>query len=185
MELVPGGSQVSQRLARSQMRRAGREQVVIEDGSRPVCSFGVTAGRGSCLLTDTALGVGIGRLTAYAYPNNGSLTAAASASHALTIVKGSDTTTLTLSKAVVAFGHENATKLSVRVLTRYHGTPNGRVVLGVFSSATADYGSGVLSAQVLPPGTYQIVASYEGNASFTGSTSARVTLKITWTTWAR
>jgi hypothetical protein len=121
VELVPGGSQVSQRLARSQMRRAGREQVVIEDGSRPVCSFGVTAGRGSCLLTDTALGVGIGRLTAYAYPNNGSLTAAASASHALTIVKGSDTTTLTLSKAVVAFGHENATKLSVRVLTRYHG----------------------------------------------------------------
>ena len=160
-------------------------RVTIQNGSRPVCSFGVTAGRGSCLLADTALGVGTSHLTAYAYPNNGGFTVS-TASRAVTIVKGADTTTLTLSKAVVAFGHENAAKLSVRVQTRYHGTPNGRVIikagsttLCVISSAQAVAGSWVLPSRVLPPGTYTIVASYEGNASFAGSTSARVSLKVT------
>ena len=161
-------------------------RVTIQNGSRPVCSFGVTAGRGSCLLADTALGVGTGHLTAYAYPNNGGFATSVSASRAMVIVKGADTTTLTLSKAVVAFGHENAAKLSVRVQTRYHGTPNGRVIikagsttLCVISSAQAVAGSWVLPSRVLPPGTFSIVAIYEGNASFAGSTSARLSLKVT------
>jgi len=115
---VPGGSQVSQRLARSQMRRAGREQVVIEDGSRPVCSFGVTAGRGSCLLTDTALGVGIGRLTAYAYPNNGSLTAAASAiiarmRHRGLIVDAFKATGVSLRRDILAFEDSGARRTMI------------------------------------------------------------------------
>jgi hypothetical protein len=87
-----------------------------------ICSFGLTAGRGSYLLADTALGVGTSHLTAYAYPSNGSLTASVSASRAVVIAKGSDTTKLALSKTVVADGHENAERLSVRVLSKYHGT---------------------------------------------------------------
>jgi Bacterial Ig-like domain (group 3) len=161
-------------------------RVTIENGSRAVCSFGVTAGRGSCLLPDTALVVGTSRLAAYADASNGGFASSVSASHAVAIVKGADTTTLTLSKAVVAFGHENATKLSVRVQTRYHGIPNGRVLiklgsttLGVFSSAQAVAGTWVLPARLLPPGTFSIVAVYEGNDAFAGSTSVRVSLKVT------
>ena len=45
------------------------------------------------------------------------------------IVKGSDRTTLTLSKTVVAYGQENAERLSVRVLPKYHGAPGGRVIV--------------------------------------------------------
>jgi hypothetical protein len=161
-------------------------RVLVQDGVPTVCSFAVTAGRGSCLLPDTALGVGTGHLTAIAYPSNGGFASSVSASHALTIVKGADTTTLALSRGVVAFGHENAARLAVRVQTRYHGIPNGRVeiklgstILGVFSSAQAVAGSWVLPARLLPRGTFSIVAVYEGNASFAGSTSGRVTLKVT------
>jgi hypothetical protein len=159
-------------------------RVTIQVGSRAVCSFGLTAGRGSCLLPDTALGVGASHLTAYAYPN-GSFTASVSASRAVTIVKGSDTTTLTLSKPVLAYGHENAGKLSVRVRPQYHGTPVGRVIIKAGSvtlcviNLRADVGSCVLAARQLRAGTYEIVASYEGNASFAVSTSRRASLKVT------
>jgi Bacterial Ig-like domain (group 3) len=159
-------------------------RVIIQVGSRAVCSFGLTAGRGSCLLPDTALGVGTGHLTAYAYPN-GSFTASVSASRAVTIAKGSDTTTLTLSKPVLAYGHENAGKLSVRVRPQYHGTPVGRVIIKAGSvtlcviNLRADVGSCVLAARQLRAGTYEIVASYEGNASFAVSTSRRASLKVT------
>jgi hypothetical protein len=159
-------------------------RVTIQVGSRAVCSFGLTAGRGSCLLPDTALGVGTSHLTAYAYPN-GSFTASVSASRAVTIVKGSDTTILTLSKPVLAYGHENAGKLSVRVRPQHHGTPAGRVIIKAGSvtlcviNLRADVGSCVLAARQLRAGTYEIVASYEGNASFAISTSRRASLKVT------
>ena len=55
----------------------------------------------------------------------------------------------------------------------------GSTTLCVISSAQAVAGSWVLPSRVLPPGTFSIVAIYEGNASFAESTSARVSLKVT------
>lgn len=101
------------------------------------------------------------------------------------IVKGSDRTTLTLSKTVVAYGQENAERLSVRVLPKYHGAPGGRVIVKEGSrtlcviTLRTGVGSCVLTARQLGAGTYHVVASYQGNASFAGSTSGRVSVKVT------
>ena len=102
--------------------------VDVQLGNLLVCQSNLTAGRGSCLLPDTALGVGTSHLVADLYPD-ANFSASVSTSHAVTVGKGSDTTTLTLSKTVVAYGHENAERLSVRVSPRYHGSPGGGVIV--------------------------------------------------------
>lgn len=158
--------------------------VSVQDGNLPVCDINLHGGRGNCLLPDIALGVGTSRLTAHAYPD-GSFTASVSASRTVTIVKGSDTTRLTLSKAVVVYGHENAERLSVTVSPQYHGTPGGRVTVKAGATTlcviTVRAGAGgcVLTARQLRAGTYPAVASYGGSASFKGSASAREFLKVT------
>jgi hypothetical protein len=158
--------------------------VNVQLGDLLICQVNLTAGRGSCVLPDTALRVGTRHLTGHAYPG-GSFTASVSASRSVVIVKGSDSTTLTLSKAVVSYGHEHTEKLSVRVSPRYHGTPGGRVVVKADTGTLcviilrARTGSCVLAARQLRAGTYRLVASYEGNVSFGGSASRRKSLKVT------
>jgi hypothetical protein len=163
--------------------------VVIRTNASPTaniaCTLAVTDGKGSCLLSDTQLGIGVSHMTAYTSSSSGNFSSSVSASHALNTVKGADTTSLTVSKTVVAYGHENEERLSVRVLSRYHGAPAGQVAVKAGSrtlcviSLKSQAGSCVLSAKELGAGTYTLVAGYEGNAFFNGSTSGRVSLKVT------
>jgi hypothetical protein len=155
--------------------------VSVEHGNQEVCAIRLHAGQGSCLLPDTALGVGTAQLTGLASPD-GSFTASVSASLAVRIVKGSDTTTLKLSRAVVSYGHETLERLSVRTSSRFRGTPGGRVTVKAgrvtlcVITLRAGAGSCVLTARQLRRGRYALVAGYGGNGSFAGSSSAREAL---------
>ena len=157
--------------------------VDIQAGTQTVCWLNLTGGRASCLLPDTALRVGTSRLTADAYLG-GNFSPSVSADQSVTIVKGSDTTTLRLSRAAVTYGHENEEKLSVRVSPQFHGTPGGKVTIRAGKKTVcvitlrAGAGSCILAKRELRARTYQLVASYRGNRSFAGSAAKRRTLKI-------
>ena len=91
---------------------------------------------------------------------------------------------LTLSRSSVAYGHENAEKLTVKVTSPLGGTPTGTVSIKIKSTVLCTIrladgaGSCTLSAKRLEPGTYSLTASYGGSTSYTG-TSASKTLKVT------
>ena len=97
-------------------------------------------------------------------------------SHAATV------TAVTPSPAKVPYGHEQTEKLSVTVAATTP-SPSGTVTVlwrGVticrITLAKAG-GSCTLTPKQLPPGSYNLVAKYTGDANFTGS-SAKKTLTI-------
>jgi hypothetical protein len=93
-------------------------------------------------------------------------------------------TTLRLSKARVAYGHEQQEKLTVTVAPLVSGTPSGSVTIlrrGVtvctltLKKRTA---ACTLPAKKFKPGSYHLVAEYHGDAYFNGSSSLQ-TLIVT------
>ena len=89
-----------------------------------------------------------------------------------------------LSRPSVAFGHENAEKLTVKVTAPLGGTPGGTVTIKIKSTVLCAIrlangtGSCALSATRLKPGTYSVTASYTGGTYYNG-TSATKTLTVT------
>ncbi|MCW2932175.1 MAG: hypothetical protein JWM19_3137 [Actinomycetia bacterium] len=103
----------------------------------------------------------------------------------LTVIKTAKTTTsLTLAKSAVTYGHETAEKLTVSV-SRIRGVyPYGKVTVKAGSKTVciitlrSGHGSCTLSAKALKAGTYHLVASYPGNAIYLASASASKPLKV-------
>ena len=91
---------------------------------------------------------------------------------------------LTLSRSSVAYGHENAEKLTVKVTSPPGGTPAGTVTITIKSTVLCTIrlahgtGSCTLAAKRLKPGTYSLTAFYGGGTYYTGA-SATKTLKVT------
>jgi hypothetical protein len=110
--------------------------------------------------------------------------AAAPATPAAPALK-STTVTLALSAARVPAGHEQDETLTVTVRSSAGGTPGGTVVIragaAVICAPTLAGGQATctLPASLLPPGSYQLTASYDGDATFDGSTSGSKGLTIT------
>jgi hypothetical protein len=102
----------------------------------------------------------------------------------LTAARAASVASLTLSRSSVAYGHENAEKLTVKVTSPLGGTPAGTVTIKIKSTVLCtlrladDTGSCTLSAKRLKPGTYSLTASYGGSTYYTG-TSATKTLTVT------
>jgi Bacterial Ig-like domain (group 3) len=102
----------------------------------------------------------------------------------LTAARAASVASLTLSRSPVAYGHENAEKLTVKVASPLGGTPAGTVTIKIKSTVLCTIrlanGSGncTLPAKRLKPGTYSLTASYSGSTYYTG-TSAIKTLKVT------
>jgi hypothetical protein len=102
----------------------------------------------------------------------------------LTTARAVSVASLTLSRLSVAYGHENAEKLTVKVTSPLGGTPAGTVNIKIKSTVLCTIrlangtGSCTLSAELLKPGTYSLTASYSGSTYYTG-TSATKTLKVT------
>jgi hypothetical protein len=103
----------------------------------------------------------------------------------LTVIKTAKTTTsLTLAKSVVTYGHETAEKLTVSVSHIRGVYPYGKVTVKAGSTTVclitvnSGHGTCTLSAKALKPGTYHLVASYPGNAIYLASASASKTLKV-------
>jgi hypothetical protein len=97
----------------------------------------------------------------------------------------STSTTLTLSAAKVKAGHEQAERLAVRVRSAVNSTPAGKVTVKARSATLCVItlrratGSCTLTARKLPPGRYQLTASYGGGTGFAGSTSPAKVLTVT------
>jgi hypothetical protein len=93
--------------------------------------------------------------------------------------------TLTLSAANVAFGEEQAEHLTVTVRSGAGGTPGGTVVIRAGAAVicapalAGGQASCTLPATLLSPGSYQLTALYNGDATFDGSTSDSRDLTIT------
>lgn len=102
----------------------------------------------------------------------------------LTAARAATVASLTLSRSSVAYGHENAEKLTVKVTSPLGGTPAGTVTIKIKSTVLCTIrlahgtGSCTLSAKRLTPGTYSLIASYGGATYYTGA-SATKTLKVT------
>jgi hypothetical protein len=102
----------------------------------------------------------------------------------LRLLRASSRTVLSLSAARVRYGHEQAERLSVRVVPRFAGTPAGKVTVRAGSTVACvitlagGAGSCALPATRLAVGTYQLAASYSGSASFAASTSGKLPLTV-------
>ena len=102
--------------------------------------------------------------------------------------RAGSTTALTLSATKVTYGHEQAEQLSVVVAPEHTGpVPFGSVTISTIGTSTktlctitlaSAVGSCTLSSRKLPAGTYSLVATYSGSASFEASASASSTLTV-------
>jgi hypothetical protein len=158
--------------------------VVISAGSTLLCSSLLTGGAGSCALTAAQLPPGTHQLTA-TYGGDGIYAGSTSDPQALTVAKVHTSTTLTLSAAKVAFGHEQAERLSVQVTAATGASPTGQVAInaGATRICTVTLASGkgscTLTASKLAVGTHQLIATYNGDGTHARSTSAKKTLTVT------
>lgn len=102
----------------------------------------------------------------------------------LTAARAATVASLTLSRSSVAYGHENAEKLAVKVTSPLGGTPGGTVTIKIKSTVLCTIrlahatGSCTLSATRLKPGSYSLTASYGGGTYYNGA-SATKPLKVT------
>jgi hypothetical protein len=111
--------------------------------------------------------------------------AAAQATQSFRVAKATSKTVLKLSTIRVTYGHEQVEHLSATVLPQYSGsTPTGRVTISKSGTTlctirlSSGKGRRTLSSRELKAGTYHLVATYGGSASFKGSTSAKETLTV-------
>jgi hypothetical protein len=93
-------------------------------------------------------------------------------------------TSLTLSPPKITYGREQAERITVSVTPRTGGTPSGTVLVtagsGRLCTITLAKGTGTcaLAAAMLRPGSYQLTATYGGDAVYAGSTSGQKPLTV-------
>ncbi len=117
-----------------------------------------------------------------AYAGDTDFAPSASATRYLTVGRAKTTTGLTLSKATVTYGHENAEKFTVSVSHAGSVYATGRVAVrigGTTISLNKGTGSCTLGATRLRAGTYRFVALYSGNGNYNTSLSPTKTLRVT------
>ncbi len=162
----------------------GTTSVLINGSQRGTCEgTALSDGKNTCTTP-------VGTLPPGRYPvvlwYNGSTDFATSTSvtHYLTVSQAKTTTTLSLSKSPVTYGHENQERLTVSVSHAGSVYPTGRVTVKAGSttlctiSLSKGTGSCTLSASKLKAGTYQLSASFPGNSDYLKSTSSSKTLKV-------
>jgi hypothetical protein len=152
--------------------------VTISDSVTTLCSIKLSAGKGSCSLSNTQLAAGTYSLVAIDAGND-------SAQKLLIVAKATSKTTLKLSAANVTYGGEHAERLSVTVSGQGKGlVPTGTVTIAASSTVicsinlTMGKGSCLLSAKQLAAGRYSLVATYAGATDFLGSTSTKQSLAV-------
>jgi len=159
-------------------------RVAVTSDRETACTLTLANGTGSCTIPARHFSAGPHALTA-AYAGATGFTGSSSAAMHVSVVKATSKTALTLSGPRVRYGHEQAEKLTVKVIPQYTGTPGGAVAITVgrvrVCMITLKRGSGTcrLKARTLPAGTYQMRAAYHGNSDFKISASAKRPLTIT------
>jgi hypothetical protein len=109
---------------------------------------------------------------------------ATSATRYLTVARAKTSTSLSLSKATITYGHENAEKLTVSVSHLSSSYATGKVTIKAGSttictiSLSKGTGSCTLSTTKLRAGTYHLSASYGSDTNYASSNSSGKTLKV-------
>jgi hypothetical protein len=146
------------------------------------CPGALTAGKATCTMT---VPLTAGRYSVWAqYGGDPNLRGATSAPQYLTVARAKTSTGLTLSKATVTYGHENAERLTVSASHLSGSYSTGKVTIKAGTtvictiSLSKDGGSCVLSTTRLKAGTYHLTATYNGDVNYAPSVSAVKTLKV-------
>jgi hypothetical protein len=147
-------------------------QVVVSDGTRS-CTAQLSAGTGSCQLTETAAGTY--SLTA-SYGGDANFNASTSAPASVTVAGAPTTTTITKTAPdTPVTGQPVTATVTVSPGQGGSGTPTGQVVVSDGTrSCTAQLSGGTGSCELTETaaGTYSLTATYGGDAGFASSTSA-------------
>lgn len=158
-------------------------KVTVTSAGTRACTITLARGKGSCTIPARKFSSGPHALTATYGGAPGFATS--SAASLFWVDRAKSKTTLTLSAATASYGHQQAVKLTIRIIPQYTGTPGGkvavmagrvRVCLITLKRAT---GSCRLRARTLRPGTYQMLGAYAGNQDFKASASPAQSLTIT------
>jgi uncharacterized repeat protein (TIGR03803 family) len=134
---------------------------------------------GTASITTSALKVGTTAVTAV-YAGDASF--AASKSAALSQVVGKATTTTTLTSSLNPSAVGQSVTFTVTVTPEYGGTVSGNVKFydgtTLLKSVAVSGGSAAFTTSKLKSGTHSITATYNGSASFSGSSSAALTQTV-------
>ena len=157
------------------------EKVTVKVGTA-TCSVTLSAGKGTCTMSNTALGVGTDAVSA-SYGGDTNLGASsASATKGLTVTKDSTTTTVSESPTTVTTGADSASIFSVTVTTHYAETvPSAEKVTVKVGTATctvtlsAGKGTCTIAKSALGVGTYAVSASYGGDTNLSASSASSAT----------
>jgi hypothetical protein len=152
------------------------------NGTTSLCSAALTSGSASCPFTPQQ---GSASITAVFVGGNGFATSTSTTPLSLNVAASPAATTTVLKASTSAQYVGQPVTFTATVTTTGTGTPNGIVT---FQSATTTLGTGALGSNgqatlttsTLAAGTYNVIAVYQGNSSYTGSTSSQaVTVVIT------
>lgn len=163
---------------------AGTVDVEINSKKLASCEVQVlTAGKDTCTSLTWVQTPGRYAFTV-GYSGNADFAPSTSAVHYLTVSKARTTTTLTLSRATVTYGHESAERLTVSVSHVGSVYSTGKVAVRIggatICTITLNRGTGscTLGNTRLRAGAYRFVAVYPGNGDYGASTSASKALKV-------
>ena len=164
--------------------------VVVESGTKILCSIYLHRGMGGCSPAATALKRGPHQIVAQ-YSGNKNFKPSTSNPETLIVLRYSSlgnpyVTALSLSSPTVTYGNEQVVRFRVKVRAGTPGTggPTGYVVVEsgtkILCSIYLHRGMGGCSpaATALKRGPHQIVAQYSGNKNFKPSTSNPETLTV-------
>ncbi len=160
------------------------EKVSVKVGTA-TCTATLSAGKGSCTISNSALGAGTAALSA-SYGGDTNLgTSSASATKGLTVSKDTTTSAVSASPTTVTAGAESSAIFSVSVTTHYgEAVPSAEKVSVKVGTATctvtlsAGKGTCTISKSALGAGTYAVSASYGGDTNL-GASSASAPTKLT------
>ena len=153
-------------------------------GTFTLCSGTLSGGDlASCSLGASTLPVGTNQITA-TYFSDGVYAGSATTRTVTVVPVQSTTTTLTLSSPSAPFASEQTEVLTTRVTNAGGGTPTGTVTIKTGSTQicgfTLSAGTGHCSpsASLLRPGSYPLIATYNGDVTDTPSSDISQTLVV-------
>jgi 5'-nucleotidase len=166
--------------------------VNVREGTRTLCEFALSAGKGSCSMPASAsalLPVATYSVAA-AYGGSADFKPSATSVLRFAVTKATSKTSLALSSPSVVYGHEQTLRFSINVNPQFSGIPTGTVTIEVNKKrvcsiivAASSKGKGSCSptATAVAVGTYKnsVIALFDGNTAFAGSVSSPATLMIT------
>lgn len=148
------------------------------------CDGQLVAGVGRCVLLDTKLTPGSYQFVGE-YDGDSTFSPSISDTETITVTPGEATTTLSLSPSTIGFGQQQDEQMTVKIAPVEEGTPTGQATVmvgGTTLCAAAVPASGIFSCNLevgqLPVGSYEVIASYDGDSNFAGSSSSHELLTI-------